>query len=53
MLLAPRIDLDDPFVQILAADAQRVLFALVGAGNEAVQRDRSFEHDVAHRGLLL
>src|ERR687892_622829 len=52
MLPAPRLELDDPFVQTLAAEAQRVLFALVGAGNEAVQRHRNLEPELAHHGLL-
>src|SRR5439155_10435398 len=50
--LAPRIELEEPFVQAHPADADRVLLALVGAGDVAVQRDRDVEPDDTHPQML-
>ena len=47
---APGLELEDPLVQRLAAFAERVLLALVRAGDEAVERDRDLELEVPHRG---
>ncbi len=48
---APRqaCELDHPLVQLLAAFAERVLLALVGAGDVTVRRDRDFEPEPCHR----
>src|SRR5689334_5277517 len=51
--LAPRRQRNNPFVEPLAALAERVLFALVGAGHEAVQRDRDVTPEPAHRSSLV
>jgi hypothetical protein len=37
VLLAPRRERNDPLVQLLAANPERVLLALFGAGGEAVE----------------
>src|SRR4029077_18271612 len=50
--LAPGLQLDHPLVQILAAFSQRVLLALVGAGGEAVERDRDLEAEPRHSPRL-
>jgi hypothetical protein len=42
---------EDPLVQLHAADAERVLLALVGAGHETVQRHRQVEPERGHRSL--
>ena len=47
--LAPGGELDDPLVQRLAAFAERVLLALVGAGEVAVGGDRDLAFDLAHQ----
>jgi hypothetical protein len=51
MLLAPRLQLDDPLVEILAADAEGVLLALVRASSESVHRNGYMEPELAHRNL--
>src|ERR687892_207537 len=53
MLLAPRLELDDPLVEIFAAHAERVLLALVRAGDVSVQRNRDVEPELAHGKALL
>jgi hypothetical protein len=52
LLLAPRLELEDPTMQIHAADAERVLLALVRAGDVSVQRNGQLEPDIAHRTSL-
>jgi hypothetical protein len=48
MLLAPRLELDDPLLEFSAADAKRVLLALMRTGDVSVQRDRQVEPGCAH-----
>jgi hypothetical protein len=47
--LAPGGQRDHPVVKPLAALAERVLLALVRAGDETVQRDRDMTPKLAHR----
>jgi hypothetical protein len=42
---SPRHELEHPPVQIEAADAQRVLDALAGTGDEAIERNGDLERD--------
>jgi hypothetical protein len=49
MRLTPSGERNDPVVESLAALAERVLLALVRAGDESVRRDR----DVTHLSLLI
>src|SRR3954452_20760959 len=46
--LAPRLELDDPFVELLAALTERVLLALVGSGDVAVRRNADVNSHFAH-----
>jgi hypothetical protein len=41
LLLAPRLELEGPSVQIHAADAERIVLALVGAGGIRPAKRRS------------
>ena len=50
--LAPALEPDDPFVQPLAALAERVLEARVGPGDVAVQRHGDIELQLRHGRLL-
>src|SRR5436309_15816363 len=47
--LAPGGQRNHPIVEPLAALAERVLLALVRAGDETVQRDRDMTPELAHR----
>jgi hypothetical protein len=47
--LAPGCQRNHPIVEPLAALAERVLLALVRAGDETVQRDRDMTPKLAHR----
>jgi hypothetical protein len=47
--LAPRGQRNHPVVEPLAALAERVLLALIRAGDETVQRDRDMTPKLAHR----
>src|SRR6266508_376739 len=47
--LAPSRQRNDPIVEPLAALAERVLLALVRAGDETVHRDRDMTPELAHR----
>jgi hypothetical protein len=49
VLPAPRLQPDDPFMQILAAHAERMILALVGAGDESIEGNGYVEPDLAHR----
>src|SRR4051794_41427815 len=49
--LAPGGQRNDPVVKPLAALAERVLLALVRAGNESVRRDRDVTPELAHRAV--
>jgi hypothetical protein len=49
MRLAPGGQRNDPLVEPLAALAERVLLALVRAGDEPVQRGRDVTPELAHR----
>jgi hypothetical protein len=51
--LAPGGQRNHPVVEPLAALAERVLLALVRAGDETVQRDRDMTPKLAHRDLLV
>jgi hypothetical protein len=51
--LAPGRQRNQPVVEPLAALAERVLLALVRAGDETVQRDRDMTPKLAHRGSLV
>src|SRR4051794_6186142 len=46
--LAPRLELDDPVVELFAPLAERVLLALVGPGDVAVRRYRDVDSHLAH-----
>jgi hypothetical protein len=48
MRLAPGGEFEHPLVQLLATFAQRVLLALVGAGDEAIERYRNLELEPGH-----
>ena len=50
---APGGQRNDPIVEPLAALAERVLLALVRAGDEAVQRDRDLTPEPAHRASFV
>src|SRR5205823_4874329 len=47
--LAPGGQRHDPVVEPLAAHAERVLVALVRAGDESIRRDRDVTPELAHR----
>src|SRR6185295_9747109 len=49
---APGLEREHPFVQLHAADAERVLHALLGPGDEAVERHRDPELELAHEPNL-
>src|SRR3954470_24186895 len=50
MRLAPGGQRNDPVVKLLATLAERVLLALVRAGDESVGRDGDVAPELAHRG---
>src|SRR5262249_35409157 len=47
--LAERLERDEPVVELLAADPERMLRRLVRAGDEAVDRHRYVQLQLAHR----
>src|SRR5207247_2585287 len=47
--LAERLELDQPVVELLTADPERMLWRLVRAGDEAVDRHRDVQLQLAHR----
>src|SRR5439155_410770 len=49
---SPRLEVEEPSVQPHAADTERVLHALMGAGDVSVERDRNVEPERSHRILL-
>src|SRR3954452_13779340 len=49
--LAERLERDQPAVELLTADAERMLRRLVGPGDEAVDRHRDVQLQLAHRFL--
>src|SRR5690348_12292621 len=51
LLLPPAGGLEDPLVEAETAFADGVREALVGASDEAVERDRDLTGDVAHAGM--
>src|SRR4029453_13794721 len=51
--LAERFERDQPVVELLTADPERMLWRLVRAGDEAVDRHRDVQLQLAHRSSLL
>jgi hypothetical protein len=51
--LAERLERDQPTVEFLTADPERMLLRLVRAGDEAVDRHRDGQLQLAHRSSLL
>src|SRR5207247_10951193 len=49
LALAERLERDQPVVEFLPADAERMLWRLVRAGDEAVDRHRDVQLQLAHR----
>src|SRR5207247_7695057 len=49
---AERLERDQPVVQLLASDPERMLWLLVRAGDEAVDRHRDVQLQLAHRSSL-
>src|SRR5262249_41065762 len=47
--LAERLERDQPVVELLTADPERMLWRLVRAGDEAVDRHRDVQLQLAHR----
>src|SRR5262249_54074057 len=47
--LAERLERDQPVVQLLTADPERMLWRLVRAGDKAVDRHRDVQLQLAHR----
>src|SRR5216110_3176241 len=50
--LAERLERDQPIVKLLTADPERMLWRLVRAGDEAVDRHRDVQLQLAHRSSL-
>src|SRR5438034_4383441 len=50
--LAERLERDQPVVELLTADPERMLWRLVRAGDEAVDRHRDVQLQLAHRSSL-
>src|SRR6476469_468794 len=50
--LAERLERDEPIVELLAADPERMLWRLARAGDEAVDRHRDVQLQLAHRSSL-
>src|SRR5213075_2615259 len=50
---AERLERDQPVVELLTADPERMLWRLVRAGDEAVDRHRDVQLQLAHRPSLL
>src|SRR6476619_99547 len=50
--LAERLQGDEPVVELLTADSERMLWRLVRAGDEAVDRHRDVQLQLAHRSSL-
>src|SRR5256886_12604520 len=50
--LAERLERDQPVVELLTADPERMLWRLVRAGDEAVDRHRDVQLQFAHRSSL-
>src|SRR5207245_7412532 len=50
--LAERLERDQPIVELLTADPERMLWRLVRAGDEAVDRHRDVQLQLAHRSSL-
>jgi hypothetical protein len=50
--LAERLERDEPVVELLTADPERMLWRLIRAGDEAVDRHRDVQLQLAHRSSL-
>src|SRR5437773_12041402 len=50
--LAERLERDQPIVELLTADPERMLWRLVRAGDEAVDRHRDVQLQLAHRSSI-